>query len=952
MNNALRGSIKNYLVDYVRLKKPDIKITGNKLFRCLFEHEHEIKSDRPSCNIYPPNSGQLFCFSPEHQKIGDIFSVVRKLEEDKANWSDDAIGDYLIDLFKIQTDDKVEKALMFYQISGWDLVPVAKGAKNPIEKSWPEKTHKNIIEWQDWLQGSNLNVGVKCGKVSNITVIDVDLHGAEFPKDVQELIGETLTQTTKNGKHFFFAYDPELPKTNFDLDDKIHIDVQNDGSQVVIFPSVVDGVGREFNDSPICAMPKELKDWLLKYIKPVNKEENNIPDFAEIKISGLTGCCNNTFLKLGGILRKTFTTKQTTDVLFLFNSLLEQPMPAKDIMAMSRSLDKYDLTDKNDLTNKVLAHLDLVQEATSRDLKDSLGFGKAEIEQCLANLLREQKIYKTGRLYRKINKVEFRDTFIGESKKIDFKMPYFEDIATFRNGDMLIIGAKTGEGKCFGKGTKILMSDGKFKNVELIKISDKVMGTDSNPRNVLNTHSGTDTLYEIIPDRGDKFIVNSNHILSLKKTGTEEVINISVKDYLKTNKTFKHIWKLYRLGINFQKQEVPLEPYWLGLWLGDGDSRDSRITNIDCAVIRYIKQYAKRLKLKFTKYIYNGRVGSYKMSSGQGNWQNKYNVKSDLIKLDLLQNKHIPDIYKYNSEEVRLQILAGLLDSDGYLCNNAFTITTKFFQLAEDIKFLAQSLGFYVSIKDKKVRKYPNNKYYNLYISSNHNKIPCKILRKQISNRLKRTNPLLTGFKIKELNKGKYYGFELDGNHLHFIQDFFVQHNSHVAMNIIKQLVAQGKKPNYLSLEAGNRFTTIALQLGLSEGSFNWANCYRPETIELEDNAISIIDWLLPDVYADSDKLFKRFSEQLDKHGGIAIIFVQLRTDGEFFAKNLIDFFPAAVFKFRHPNPNDRESAIFESQKLRESKSKLQYVTIPLKYNFETKLLELKNDTKKEEAKS
>jgi Bifunctional DNA primase/polymerase, N-terminal len=610
MNNALRSQIKNYLIDYLRLKKPEIKITGQKLFICPFESEHQIHSDKPSCNIYPPNSGNLFCFSPEHQKIGDIFGLVRRVEEDKANLSDEAVGEYLVELFKIQTDDKVEKALMFYQINGFDLVPVEKNGKAAIEKEWTKKIHKNIIEWQDWL-GSGLNLGIKTGKPSNITVIDFDLHGAEIPANVKELIGETLTQKTKNGYHFIFGYEEDIPKTNFELGE-IHIDVMADGGQIVCFPSLVDGVGREFNDSPIATMPKEFKDWLISYIKPIKKEENSeVPNFDDLKLMDLEGCRNNSFLKLGGLLRKKLNTQQTSDVLFLMNSLLPNPLPGKEIAAMIRQLDKYNLTDKNELRNKVLAHIDLVGDASSRDLKDSLGFGKAEIEQVLAELLREQKIYKTGRLYRKINRVEFRDTFVGESKQIEFKMPFFHDIATFRRGDMIIIGAKTGEGK------------------------------------------------------------------------------------------------------------------------------------------------------------------------------------------------------------------------------------------------------------------------------------------------------------------------------------------SHVAMNIIKDLVKQGIKPNYLSLEAGNRFTSIALQLGLAEGSFNWANCYRPEQIEFEDNAVTIIDWVLPDVYADTDKLYKRFSEQLDVHGGIAIIFVQLRADGEFFAKNLIDFFPALVCKFRHPNAADRTRAIFETSKIRESESRQQFVTIKVKYDFESKILEV-----------
>ena len=611
MNNALRGQIKAYLIDYLKIRKPDIKITGNKLFVCPFCEEHEIKSDKPSCNIYPPGSYSLFCFSPEHQKIGDIFALVRRMEDDKANWADEAIADYLVDLFKIQTDDKVEKALINYQLNGFDLVPVEKNGKAAIEKEWTKKFHKNIVEWQDWL-ASSLNIGIKTGKPSNITVIDVDLHGAELPNDIKELIGETFTQKTKNGFHFVFGYEPDLPKTNFDLDEKVHIDVMNDGGQIVVYPSTVDGVGREWNDSPIAKMPQDFKEWLLKFIKPVKQEENETPDFADIRIPGLAGCCNNTFIKMAGLLRKKLNPSQTADVLYLFNSLLEQPMENKAIRSMLNSVEKYNLTDKDELKNKVLEHLALVMEGSSRDLKDSLGFGKAEIEQVLAQLLKEELIYKTGRLYRFMNKIAWKEEFVSDSKIVDYKMPYFDHIATFRNSDMLIIGGSTSVGK------------------------------------------------------------------------------------------------------------------------------------------------------------------------------------------------------------------------------------------------------------------------------------------------------------------------------------------SHIALNIIRKLIEQGKKPFYLSSEPGNRFSTISIALGIKEGEFSWFNHYQPETIELPDNGLTVLDWLSIDDFSQTAVIYKRFAAQLDKHGGNLIVFAQLKEDGEWFAPNLIKFYASLACKVRHPNKADRTNGVFETEKVRESKSKQQYITIPFTYDFESKRVELK----------
>src|SRR5690606_25783548 len=123
-----------------------------------------------------------------------------------------------------------------------------------------------------------------------------------------------------------------------------------------------------------------------------------------------------------------------------------------------------------------------------------------------------------------------------------------------------------------------------------IQAGDKLMGVDSNPRNVLSTCSGIDNLYKITPLKGESFICNEPHILSLKcnysRYGYEKnkIYNIPLNDYLKLNKSKKHILKLYRSGpIFFDSNPVNIDPYLLGIWLGDGSSASPTITNMDKA---------------------------------------------------------------------------------------------------------------------------------------------------------------------------------------------------------------------------------------------------------------------------------------------------------------------------------------------------------------------------------
>ena len=68
-------------------------------------------------------------------------------------------------------------------------------------------------------------------------------------------------------------------------------------------------------------------------------------------------------------------------------------------------------------------------------------------------------------------------------------------------------------------GTEIMMYDGTIKKVEDVKQNDVVMGDDSTPRNVLELCHNFETMYKIKTNKGKDFIVNENHILSLKSTG-------------------------------------------------------------------------------------------------------------------------------------------------------------------------------------------------------------------------------------------------------------------------------------------------------------------------------------------------------------------------------------------------------------------------------------------------
>ena len=394
--------------------------------------------------------------------------------------------------------------------------------------------------------------------------------------------------------------------------------------------------------------------------------------------------------------------------------------------------------------------------------------------------------------------------FKGELR--DFQKPIAEkfmnsiNVKTGCGGGLIDIPC--GFGKCLSKNTPIMMYDGLIKMVQDIKVGDQLMGDDSTPRNVLSLARGREMMYDIIPNKGDKYTVNESHILSLKcstnhskKYRKGEIYDISVKDYLNLPKCFHGRGGPllgYRVGVDFPYKEVDIEPYFLGIWLGDGSKRNLGITNIDEPIIDYCYEYSRKLELDIRKCDSKGtRCPTYFITSHN---KKPNSLIGSFQKYNLLNNKHIPHDFKCNDKQTRLELLAGLIDSDGSLRNNGYDIIQKNEKLLDDIIYLARSLGFAAYKKIcKKSCIYKGEKSEGTYYRTNiHGKgleeIPIKCERKKCSSRKQIKDALVTRINVIKKEEDDYYGFELDGNRRYILGDFTVTHNTVLGINLISKI--------------------------------------------------------------------------------------------------------------------------------------------------------------------
>lgn len=176
----------------------------------------------------------------------------------------------------------------------------------------------------------------------------------------------------------------------------------------------------------------------------------------------------------------------------------------------------------------------------------------------------------------------------------------YHPLYTDRNKFIILI---TGGRGCETPTQGIIMSDLTIKQIKDIKVGDCVMGDDGTPRNVLATMKGRSEMFRVRQTSAEDYFVNDAHILSLKKSQIsinegryndfEEYTDMRITDYLNRSNRFKEHFRGYKTNsIPYKESPVKLEPYLLGLWLGDGTSIYPQITTPDIEIEQYLNEYA------------------------------------------------------------------------------------------------------------------------------------------------------------------------------------------------------------------------------------------------------------------------------------------------------------------------------------------------------------------------
>lgn len=307
------------------------------------------------------------------------------------------------------------------------------------------------------------------------------------------------------------------------------------------------------------------------------------------------------------------------------------------------------------------------------------------------------------------------------------------------------------------KNTPVLTPNGWTTHGELKK-GDYVFHPSGKPIKINKVHPTVmvDNCFEFA---NDDSIISGNHHLwnvydwSNRKQRLMETHEIMERKTLVGKNNRSNFLVDSNESLHYPEQEVPIDPYWLGLWLGDGHHKRPSI----CIQKDDAKYVCESLKYDVIRYD-EGIGDSYEV------FYTHQGLLDKLKKLNVYGNKHIPDIYLHNSYDVRMKLLAGLIDSDGSVEKSSnrvvFVNTNKL--LLNQTHELMTGLGFNVKVEKRpyeKLNEWKRKSSYNSIISKKdvyalritpHISIPTKIPRKKIDgNGVNKRIGLIDKYKVE-----------------------------------------------------------------------------------------------------------------------------------------------------------------------------------------------------------
>lgn len=406
------------------------------------------------------------------------------------------------------------------------------------------------------------------------------------------------------------------------------------------------------------------------------------------------------------------------------------------------------------------------------------------------------------------------DQYTGEKRSTVF--PYwietlkkiFPDNLTTKYNTLILSGA-IGLGKAQPLNAQVLTADG-YRAMGSLKVGEKVFGPDGELHKILGVYpQGKKRVCKVSFSDGTSTECCDEHLWTVFDVERQKTLTLETKELIPNIKRkLKHNSNKYKIPItspiNFKGQAVLIDPYTLGVLIGDGSLTTNSLSfaSADEEIVNEVRQGISKsfevrvLKNKFTYSICKIKNNTIYNPIRKTQIPTPNEYVSYIKELGLntkAENKHIPTQYLYNTVESRIALLQGLMDTDGHISKDGALIefTTVSEQLRDDFVTLVQSLGGTCHIRTK-IPSYISKKTgdriygkrsYNIGIKLPKSICPFRLTRKKDRLNAKALDPFRYITNIEYIEDKECQCIYIDSKeHLYLTNDFIVTHNTLVAV--------------------------------------------------------------------------------------------------------------------------------------------------------------------------
>ena len=414
--------------------------------------------------------------------------------------------------------------------------------------------------------------------------------------------------------------------------------------------------------------------------------------------------------------------------------------------------------------------------------------------------------------------------------------------------DELFISMPPRVGKSLANDTPILTRNG-WKNHGDLVVGDEVIGMDGRFKKVLAVHPKCmlDRMVEFT--NGEKIQCHARHEWLLFDRARGETALKETQDYESrkleyggTGRGHRYVLQVpAREPIIGEEKKLPLDPYTFGVWLGDGSNTQPRICN------------DRRDRAVINRIIANGYKPTFQYThKTTGVDYYDFPIRSALRSMGMCHSKqrtekYIPDEYLTASLEQRLQLLAGLLDTDGSTCEKQYTYTTCDEQLRDSVCSLISTFGWRVYVVKYEPRVSSSGvcgkkPYYVVKFTADR-VIPCALERKIITDFGIQRKIALKSISIVEPKEGNC--ITVEGGMYLAGRTMIPTHNTTLLMFLVTWLIGRDSEKSNL-YSAYSDFITSAFYNGVLEVltdpiTYKWGDVFQ-ETISNKNAQLETLD--------------------------------------------------------------------------------------------------------------